>query len=783
MPSGGSYVPVTPVRVVDTRINQGIAGPVRGQQHVPVAVGTDLVPAGAAAVALSVTAVDGSGDGFLSVYPDGLTPPGDSGIVSNLNFKAGTATCAVPDCVTSNLVISPISSAGRFEVFDGQAATDTVDVVVDVEGYFNSASVTSGAQGHYYPLSPARLGDTRCGEQPPNFNATCAMENIPSANAGLTTMSAGSSINVNVAGNGGVPPAGAEAAVVQLIATNTSANGYLSATPTGSMPNVGSNVNFVAGQTASTAAIVKVGSGGAITVYNSGGSTDVVVDVVGFISDTTTAVDGGSLYVPVVPTRLSDSRSGNGGLGALGPNANRLERMAGTAPIPAGATSAVINLTEAATTDSGYLSVTPTPLSPPASTSDVNFTPGEIRANADLATLSSSDGSISVYNSGGSTDFVVDVFGYFVQATNVPTGSPGGGGPSPYAGLVGVNSLYSYFSEQTGQAGLTTLAGGGVGWDRENFSWGNLEPQPGTWDWTEADNLMTAASKSGTNIHILGLLGHDAPWASSDPNPGDNCRSANAAGACWNYPPADPRLFATYAATVAARYGPGGAFWTANPQLRPDPLAAIEVWNEPWGYWSWQPNPDPAAYATLFIDAANAIHRAAAMPVLMAGDLNEVSTVQGQVRPWLSPLLAAIEAAGYNPAALARGLSVHPYPDPMNLSPADRSGNPTYGYSRVSLVHQAEMAAGYDIPLWITEIGWFTCDSSFACTQSVSPATQASYLSQAIQIAHTSWSPYVAHIFVYGFNSGNFTPDNYDIAGTPAWTCITTLISSGSNRC
>ncbi|MGI8754112.1 MAG: hypothetical protein ACR2MN_17705 [Acidimicrobiales bacterium] len=681
-----------------------------------------------------------------------------------------------------NLVITPISSTGRFDVFSGQAATDSVNVIVDVEGYFNSASATNGAQGHYYPLASSRLSDSRCGESPSAPGAACSTENIPAANAQLTTMSAGSTQNVTVAGQGAVPASGAEAAVVQLTATNTSADGYLAVNPTGAAPNLGSNVNFAAGQTTSTEAIVELGRGGAITVHNCCGSTDVVVDVVGYFSDATAALQGGSLYNATTATRLSDSRPANGGLGPIPTNASRAVPVTGNAAVPPGSTSAVISLTEATATAGSYMTVTPNALTPPASTSNVAFGSGDIRANADLATLSGSGGTLSVYNLAGSTDFIVDVFGYFIPAANVP--AQGGGGPSPYAGFVGVNSLLIYDSEQYAQASLTTLAAGGIAWDRENFSWGNLEPRPGVWDWAEADALMTAAAKTGTTIRILGLLGHVAPWASADPHPGDNCSSGSPANACWSYPPADPRTLATFAATVVGRYGPGGTFWSANPQLIPNPLAAVEVWNEPWGYWDWLPNPDPAAYAQLFIGAANAIHQAdAGMPVLMPGDLNQVTTAPGVVLPWLSTVLADIHAAGYDPASLAQGLSVHPYPAPSNLSPLDNAGPQIYTYSRVDLVHQAEMAAGDNIPLWVTEMGVYTCDAGSTCPQGVSPAVQAQYLTEEIQMARTTWASYVANFFVYGYNSGNMTPDNYDIKGTPAWTCVTTLIASGTNQC
>ncbi|MDQ6839898.1 MAG: hypothetical protein M3137_16625, partial [Actinomycetota bacterium] len=101
--------------------------------------------------------------------------------------------------------------------------------------------------------------------------------------------------------------------------------------------------------------------------------------------------------------------------------------VASAAGIPASVngnpTAAVLNVTEATATAGSFLTVTPTPLVPPAKTADVNFGAGETRGNADLATLAgretSRPGSVSVYNYAGNTEFVIDAFGYFTAATGI----------------------------------------------------------------------------------------------------------------------------------------------------------------------------------------------------------------------------------------------------------------------------------------------------------------------------------------------------------------------------
>ena len=53
----------------------------------------------------------------------------------------------------------------------------------------------------------------------------------------------------------------------------------------------------------------------------------------------------------------------------------------------------------------------------------------------------------------------------------------------------------------------------------------------------------------------------------------------------------------------------GGAFWRAHPELTPQPVTAIEIWNEPDNREFWAPAPDAAAYAGLYLDRARGDRR------------------------------------------------------------------------------------------------------------------------------------------------------------------------------
>src|ERR1035437_10686993 len=97
--TGGQYVPITPVRIADTRT--GSTFPNAGQTMQAGGSVTVALPssfAGASAVALNVTATNTTGSGFFTVYPAGRTRP----LASSLNYAPGAN---VP-----NFVIVPVAS-------------------------------------------------------------------------------------------------------------------------------------------------------------------------------------------------------------------------------------------------------------------------------------------------------------------------------------------------------------------------------------------------------------------------------------------------------------------------------------------------------------------------------------------------------------------------------------------------------------------------------------------------------------------------------------------------
>jgi hypothetical protein len=79
----------------------------------------------------------------------------------------------------------------------------------------------------------------------------------------------------------GNPVTGVSAVVINVTVTDTTAPSFLTLWPDGSAQPGSSDLNWVAGQTVPNLVVVKLGPDSAFDVYNSSGSTDVIIDLVG----------------------------------------------------------------------------------------------------------------------------------------------------------------------------------------------------------------------------------------------------------------------------------------------------------------------------------------------------------------------------------------------------------------------------------------------------------------------------------------------------------------------
>lgn len=130
--------------------------------------------------------------------------------------------------------------------------------------------------------------------------------------------------------------------------------------------------------------------------------------------DRTAPQVSGATYHALVPTRLLDTRSGNGLSGAFSASVARTFQVAGRGGVPTNAVGVTGNLTVTGQTAGGYLFLGPVATRTPTS-STLNFPLGDTRANGVTVALGAS-GTLSityVAGAGRRAQVIFDVTGYF----------------------------------------------------------------------------------------------------------------------------------------------------------------------------------------------------------------------------------------------------------------------------------------------------------------------------------------------------------------------------------
>jgi spore germination protein YaaH len=251
--SGATYMPLSPTRLLDTRVGNGLSGALSAGVPATFQVaGRGGVPATATAVTGNLTIVDQTKSWAVALGPNATPTP----TTSTINFAAGQ--------VLANSVTVGLSSTGTLSATYISTKGATTDLVFDVTGYF--ASGLGGST--YIPVVPARLLDTRVG----NGLAGPFSANVPGT--------------FQVTGLGGVPST-ADAVTGQVTAVNQT-NGWAAYVGPDPVANPGaSTVNFLSGQVRGNGLTVGLGTGGTLSatyISTSGATTDLVVDVTGYFA-------------------------------------------------------------------------------------------------------------------------------------------------------------------------------------------------------------------------------------------------------------------------------------------------------------------------------------------------------------------------------------------------------------------------------------------------------------------------------------------------------------------
>ena len=405
---GLGYVPLaTPCRVVDTRVSGGVLDTNESRSVQVAGSGVQFlaqggypdgcgIPDGVGAAELSVSAVTPAGTGYLRIGPHDGSEPSATFLAYNSGVGI-TNTGTVPLNLANPLDVTVKNFVGATQV------------VIDVQGYY-----TAGLGVGYVPLAtPCRVVDTRVAGG--------------IIGAGWLRAFQVAGFGVNFAGQGGtsdgcgIPP-GVTAAEVSVTAVVPAGIGYVRIAPNnGTAPNA-TFLTYSSGigiTNTGTVTMSAAGDSRDVMVRNFVGGTQLVIDVQGYFP-----AAGGTRYQTVTPCRIADTRTFGGEFGA---NVTRSLQVGGTrvgfiaqgatnpagCGVPQGAAAVEASLTAVAPRADGYSRVSPAGSSSPNATFLAYSTGRNITNTGTIGLARSGLKDLIIKNLAASTQYVLDVLGYF----------------------------------------------------------------------------------------------------------------------------------------------------------------------------------------------------------------------------------------------------------------------------------------------------------------------------------------------------------------------------------
>jgi hypothetical protein len=377
--AAGTYHPVDPVRVLDTRTGTGLAG---GQVTRFAVTSHGGIPDGAAAVTINLTVLRPATAGSIAVFP------GDTA------WNGAASVSLLAGLNKQSMVTAKLGADGTLSVRNNIAST--IQVIGDVAGYYTGG--TPNAPGAFQAIPFQRAFDTR----PSN----------PLAPGSVTAMP--------IAGHGGVPATGVAAVLANLTVLSPARAGSVSTWASDASWDGSASASFTAGRTEQDVLSVALGSDGTAMIRNNTGAPlQVVLDLIGYYLNGTPT--GYGTYQPITPSRVFDTRGTRDEpvtpRYAVGVSAAYDERTFNT-PVPEwGVPVAVVRFTVLTPAHAGSLSIYRGDRAWNGSAS-ISFNAGA-SVQQQLTTTLGLDETFNVkYNGAGSVSVVADVLGYYLGVPN-----------------------------------------------------------------------------------------------------------------------------------------------------------------------------------------------------------------------------------------------------------------------------------------------------------------------------------------------------------------------------
>ena len=260
-----AYQALMPSRILDTRPGaQTIDGQFSGSGITDPGATMRLqvggragVPNDAGAVVLNVTSVGSVAPGHITVHPCQESAP----VASSVNYAPGH--------VRANEIIAQLSDSGEVCLF----ALAPTHIVADAVGWLPQDT-------DYQRVGPARLTDSRAGGKTVDGQAQA-----------FGRLSPKSTTELEIAGRAGVPT-NASIAVLNITTVNAQAPGHLTVYDCHGPRPLASALNYESEVVNFNELVVGLGANGEICVY-SWSATDLVIDVVGYVAETSVTLNPG----------------------------------------------------------------------------------------------------------------------------------------------------------------------------------------------------------------------------------------------------------------------------------------------------------------------------------------------------------------------------------------------------------------------------------------------------------------------------------------------------------
>ena len=307
------------------------------------------------------------------------------------------------------------------------------------------------------------------------------------------------------------------------------------------------------------------------------------------------------------------------------------------------------------------------------------------------------------------------------------------------------------FAER-GQARAATLAAvraTGAGVIRQQLDWSRVERERGIYDWSEFDSYVEAVALADLDLLPI-LIGTPAFRSKAPPSAERGL-----------YPPRRASAFGAFAARAVERYGPGGEFWEARPDLPARPIRDWQVWNEPSLAYFWRPRPHASGFGSMLRVVAAAIRGADPGARVIAPALPQ-SRYGVPLMRYLERMSRAAGRRGYDVAA------VNPYArtvgEMMGLLRRTRRWLDRHGRKRV--------------PINVSEFGWASFDQRDEMVQAERVATAVRRLTherRRLRLSgalHYSWQdadPFPGGADFWGIHTGLFDRGG---RAKPAWNAF-----------